>query len=103
MADAALTRRQQQTQKAREAYAARLTSLDEKAAHYRELGRRAADRRLVLSGDEADALNGVTEALGEAYELLRRIAQRARSSANALPPDNNAAVGGEPAAQEEAS
>lgn len=103
MTDATLTRRRQQTQKAREAYAARFTSPEEKAAHYRELGRRAADRRLVLSGDEADVLNDVTEALGEAYGLLRRIARRARSSDNTPPPENGVTRGGELAAQEEAS
>jgi len=76
MTDATLTRGQRQTQKARESYAARFTSPEEKVKHYQELGRLAADRRLVLSGDEKEALKAASASLGEAYALLQKIAQR---------------------------
>jgi hypothetical protein len=67
----ALADRQKQTLPARQALAERFTSPQEKTDFYRELGRRSADTRVVLSGDEAAALV-------DAYSLLSRIAERAR-------------------------
>ncbi len=66
-----LTARHQQTRAGRQALAAQFSSPEARTEHYRALGRRSAERRFVLSGDEAEALVG-------AYSLLSRIAERAR-------------------------
>ncbi len=69
-----------------------------KTDFYRELARRANDGRIVLSRDDA-------EALVSAYELLQRIAHRARGEPvpGDEPPDaaQKAAAGGKPAAKRE--
>ncbi len=69
------TARQRQTQAARHALAERFSSPEERSEHYRALGRLSAERRLVLSGDEASAL-------ADAYALLARIVARTESKAN---------------------
>jgi hypothetical protein len=66
-----ITARQRQTLSGRQALAEQFPSPEARTEHYRALGRRSAERRVVLSGDEAAALVG-------AYELLARIAERAR-------------------------
>src|SRR5215217_7393809 len=60
---------QRQTKAARDAFASRFSSPEERSRFYREIGRRGNDARLVLSGDEAAVL-------AEAYALLSRIAGR---------------------------
>jgi 5'-deoxynucleotidase YfbR-like HD superfamily hydrolase len=74
------TRGQQQTQAAREAFKARFPSPEARSEHYRELARRANEGRVVLSADEAAAL-------GQAYALLTRIAQRGKLPVEAPPPN----------------
>ena len=69
-----LTLRQRQTLPGRRALAEQFPTLEARTEHYRALGRRSAERRLVLSGDEASAL-------ADAYSLLGRIAERVRVSA----------------------
>ena len=66
-----LTARQQQTRAGRQALAEQFSSPEARTEHYRALGRRSAERRITLSGDEAAALV-------DAYSLLTRIAERAR-------------------------
>ena len=66
-----LTRRQRQTLPGRLALAEQFPTPEAQTEHYRALGRRSAERRFVLSGDEAAALV-------DAYALLSRIAERAR-------------------------
>ena len=66
-----LTLRQRQTVPGRRALAGQFSSPEARTEHYRALGRRSAERRITLSGDEAAALV-------DAYALLSRIAQRAR-------------------------
>lgn len=70
MSDVALTPRQRQTQAGRQALAAKFSSPEEKSEHYRALAAKANAGRVVLSGDEA-------EALGNAYKLLGNIVARA--------------------------
>ena len=69
-----LTLAQRRTLPARRALAAKLDSPEKKSAHFRSLARRSHERRLTLSGEEADAVVG-------AFELLRRIAERAQKEA----------------------
>ena len=64
-----ITARQQQTLAGRQALADRFPTPEARTQHYRELGRRSAERRVVLSGDEAAALRN-------AYALLAKIADR---------------------------
>ena len=66
-----LTARQRQTLPGRRALADQFPTPEARTEHYRALARRSADRRVVLSGDEAAAL-------ADAYSLLGRIAERAR-------------------------
>jgi hypothetical protein len=66
-----LTLRQRQTLPGRRALAEQFPSPEARTEHYRALGRRSAERRITLSGDEAAALV-------DAYSLLSRIAERAR-------------------------
>jgi hypothetical protein len=73
-----LTPRQRQTLAGRRALADQFSSPEARTEHYRALGRRSAERRVVLSGDEAKALS-------EAYALLGRIAERAQSKISADP------------------
>ena len=70
-----LTVRQRQTLAARQALAARFPTPEERTEHYRALGRRSAEQRVVLSGDEATAL-------ADAYALLARIVERTRKVSN---------------------
>ena len=67
----ALTERQLRTLPARQARAAKFASPEEKSAHYREMARRGNEGRVVLGADEAAAVL-------QAYDLLTRIAERAR-------------------------
>jgi len=69
------TARRRQTEAARHALAERFASPEERTAHYRALGWLSAERRLVLSGDEATAL-------ADAFALLARIVARTGSRAN---------------------
>jgi hypothetical protein len=73
MAQAAemVTDRQRRTLPARQALAQQFSSPEQKSEFYRSLGKRSAESRIVLSGDEAAALV-------DAYALLGRIAERAR-------------------------
>lgn len=71
MADATPTPRQRQTANGRRAFLDQFPSEEAKREHFRELARRSAAGRVVLSADEAAAL-------GEAYELLGRIAARTK-------------------------
>jgi len=73
-----LTARQRQTLNGRQALAEQFPSTEARTEHYRALGRRSAERRFVLSGDEAAALV-------DAYSLLSRIAERARVKLGDLP------------------
>jgi hypothetical protein len=79
-----LTARQQQTLNGRQALADQFPSPEARTEHYRALGRRSAERRITLSGDEAVALV-------DAYSLLSRIAERARLKLGGAP--NEAAQG----------
>ena len=72
------TARQRQTLNGRQALAEQFPSPEARTEHYRALGRRSAERRVVLSGDEAAALV-------DAYSLLSRIAERARVKLGDLP------------------
>ncbi len=69
MSDPTPTPGQRKTQNARAAYAVQFPSPEAKTEHYRALGKQAAARRRVLSGEEDAALSA-------AYELLGRIARR---------------------------
>ena len=61
---------QSRTLLAREALARTFPTPEAKSEHYRALAAKANARRIVLSGDEADAL-------GRAYALLGQIVARA--------------------------
>ena len=63
-----LNAHQRQTLNGRQALADRFPTPEARTQHYRELGRRSAERRVVLSGDEAEALR-------DTYRLLRTIAE----------------------------
>jgi hypothetical protein len=69
MPEAKLSSGQYQTKRAREAFAAQFPTPESKTEFYRELGRKSAAGRIVLSGEEAAAL-------ADAYALLGRIAER---------------------------
>ncbi len=73
MAQAAevLTDRQRQTLPARQALNAKFETPQQRSDHFRELGRKSAEGRILLSADESAALVS-------AYDLLTRIAERAR-------------------------
>ena len=71
-----LSDRQRQTLNGRQALAEQFPSPEARAQHYRALGRRSAERRVVLSGDEATAL-------AAAYSLLGRVAERVQSKTSA--------------------
>ena len=73
-----LTARQRQTLNGRQALADRFPTPEARTQHYRELGRRSAERRVVLSGDEAAALR-------DAYRLLRTIADRLPDHSESAP------------------
>jgi hypothetical protein len=70
------TANQQQTQRAREAFAAKFSTPEERTEYFREMGRRSAERRrgsITLLPEEAEALSG-------AYDVLRKIAERTRKN-----------------------
>jgi hypothetical protein len=71
MADATASPRQRQTANGRRAFLDTLPTPETRSEHFRDLGRRSAEGRVVLSADEADAL-------GAAYSLLTKIAQRGK-------------------------
>jgi hypothetical protein len=66
-----LAPRQRQTQNARAALARKFDNPESKSTYYRDLGRKAAESRIVLNASEAEALRG-------AYALLTRIAERGK-------------------------
>ena len=70
---AAVVKRRRQTANASAAFAAKFQTPEDEREHFRELARRSAERRVVLSGEEAAALR-------DAYAALRRVAERALSS-----------------------
>jgi hypothetical protein len=77
MSDAATaTARQRQTAKGRRAFLDTLPSPEARSEHFRDLARRSAAGRVVLSRDDALALN-------EAYRLLETIAARGKIAAPA--------------------
>lgn len=65
----------ERTRKAREAFNSRFSSEQEKSEHFAELARKRQGS-VVLSADEAEALSG-------AYDVLRRVAERARKNGGA--------------------
>jgi hypothetical protein len=73
---------QRRTLSARQALASKFVTPEEKSAHYRDMARRANEGRVVLNASEA-------EALGQAYALLGRIAQRGKI---ATPPTDQQAA-----------
>lgn len=75
-----LTPQQRRTQRARETFAARFSTSDEKTEHFRELGQKSGQGRVVLSVDEV-------QALGAAYDLLRGIASRHAAKIGAVRED----------------
>ncbi len=89
-----LTPRQRQTCAARRTLAAKFATPEAKSAHFRAMAERANADRVTLNADEASAL-------GEAYALLRKIAQRHPKIAEAAAP--NGAPGGGKSAGEEAA
>ena len=72
-----LTARQRQTLAARQAFADRFTSPEERTEHYRALGRKSAATRLVLSRAAMDAL-------ADAYALLGRVVAQERPESSDL-------------------
>ena len=72
--DETLSPGQRRTLAAREAFASKFETSEQSIKHYRDMAEKANAGRVVLSGDEASALV-------DAYALLGRIAERARSSA----------------------
>lgn len=66
-----LTRAQRRTLPARQALAEKFATPEQKSAFYSGLAKRSSADRLVLSGDERLALLS-------AYEILSRIAERAK-------------------------
>ena len=90
------TRGQRQTAAARARFLDGFPDPAARSEHFRELGRLAAERRVVLSGDEASALS-------QAYRLLSDIAARLpRPDGDGdplpVPPGNGEAAGCDPAA-----
>lgn len=75
---------QRRTLPAREALARTFPTPEAKSEHYRAMAEKANAGRIVLSGDEAYAIS-------EAYELLGRIAERARLKL-AEPPNQESAT-----------
>jgi cob(I)alamin adenosyltransferase len=61
-----LTTRQRQTLAGRQVLAGQFSSQEAKIEHYRALGRRSAERRVVLTGTEAATV-------AEALRLLSRV------------------------------
>jgi hypothetical protein len=82
-----LTDAQQQTLRGRRALAESFSSPEEKSAYYQELGRRSAERRVVLTGDERAALVS-------AYDQLSAIVERIRVEAASDVPEANEDAGG---------
>lgn len=62
--------RRQQTARAREALSRRFDSSEAKSAHYRSLGLKSAAGRVVLSGEEAEALRFAISTLARIGERL---------------------------------
>lgn len=69
MTSAELGRRKQQTERARETFASRFATPEEKSTYYSQIGKQAAKNRVVISPDDAAAI-------GQAFRLLRRVAER---------------------------
>ena len=66
-----ITPRQRQTASGRRAFLESFPSSEDRSEHFRDMARRSAESRVVLSGEEAAALSG-------AYRLLSRIAARGK-------------------------
>jgi hypothetical protein len=75
---------QRRTLPAREALARKFDSPEAKKRHYRAMADKANAGRVVLSGDEA-------EAVVQAYRLLEMIAERARQKLERAPESESAA------------
>jgi len=69
MPGATLSPQQKRTANGRRTFLEKFSTPDEKSQYFQALGRRAAENRFVLTGDEASAL-------AEAYAILSRIAAR---------------------------
>ena len=69
MPGATLSPQQKRTANGRRTFLERFSTPDEKSQYFQALGRRAAENRFVLTGEEASAL-------AEAYAILSRIAAR---------------------------
>lgn len=79
MTESTLTRSQQQTQKARESFAARFPTPEARTEHYRELGRKSAEGRVVLRVEEFDAL---VRAHALIDPIIERLAPHRQEAAN---------------------
>jgi hypothetical protein len=90
MSTESLTARQQRTFAARQAFANRFSTPEEKRDYFRALGQKSAEGRFVLSGEEAAALKEASATLGEAYAFLRRIAERAKNDSKDQPAESAA-------------
>jgi hypothetical protein len=77
---APLTSNQRRTEAARAALAAKFSTPEQKREHYRALGQKSAEGRIVLSGDQAQELSEHTAALARAYAFLSEIAARNEQS-----------------------
>ena len=71
MSDAVPSPRQRQTANGRRAFLERFPTAEARSEHFRELARKSAGSRVVLTADEAAALT-------EAYQLLAKIARRGK-------------------------
>jgi hypothetical protein len=74
-----LTTRQRQTANGRRALLDKLATTEDRSEHFRDLARRSAGSRRVLSGDEAAALDA-------AYALLGKVAARGKIAASPTDP-----------------
>ena len=77
MSGAVLTPNQRRTQRARERFAARFSSPEEKSAFYRELGLKSAASRVILP---AEAVTSIAEAV----RLLEGVVAQAREGSDGL-------------------
>lgn len=73
-----LTQGQRRTVKARQVFTSRFATEEDRSDFYRRIGAKGNDGRIVLTAQESAAL-------AEAYALLGRIAERARSKVDAAP------------------
>jgi hypothetical protein len=71
-----LSPNQQRTAAARAAYAASFKSPEAKREHYRALGQKSAEGRIMLPADEARAFVAARDDLARLVEIVARIAER---------------------------